>query len=165
MTLYPLKMIRVGAINHLKKNFLANSELDLRNDWDFDNTGESRKYYLEIEADGDGQSYYFLVYQPKREDLSSSWKNKGGIGEVEVYEDRNNSIGGNNPTGADSGDSDGYESDLSSGKNLSSGDFHVRLVDGNVQIALKKSKIGTPSNKYLSKINCIFFDKVLDDYL
>ena len=121
-------------------------ELDLRNDWDFDNTGESRKYYLEIEADGDSQSDYFLVYQPKREDLGSSWKNKGGSGEVEVYEDRNNSIGGSNPNGADSGDSDGYESDLSSGKNLSSGDFHVRLVNGNIQMALKKSKIGTPSN-------------------
>ncbi len=117
-------------------------ELDLREDW----TSESRKYYLEIEADGDGQSDYFLVYQPKGEDLGSSWKNKGGSGEVEVYEDGNNSIGGNNPNGADNGDSDGYESDLSSGKNLSSGDFYVRLVNGNVQIALKKSKIGSPNN-------------------
>ncbi len=117
-------------------------EIDLREDW----SSESRKYYLEIEADGDGQSDYFLVYQPKGEDLGSSWKNKGGTGEVEVYEDGNNSIGGSNPIGADSGDSDGYESELSSGKNLSSGDFYVRLVNGNVQMALKKSKIGTPSN-------------------
>ena len=121
-------------------------ELDLSHNWDFDSTGESRKYYLEIEADGDAQSDYFLVYQPKREDLGSSWKNKGGTGEVEVYQDSNNSIGGNNPTGADSGDSDGYESDLSSGKNLASGDFYVRLVNGNVQMALKKNKIGSPSN-------------------
>ena len=117
-------------------------EIDLRANW----TSESRKYYLEIEADGDNQSDYFLVYQPKREDLGSSWKSKGGTGEVEVYEDRNNSIGGNNPTGADSGDSDGYEADLSGGKNLFSGDFYVRLVDGNIQIALRKSKIGSPSN-------------------
>ncbi len=117
-------------------------EIDLRQNW----SSESRKYYLEIEADGDGQSDYFLVYQPKGEDLGSSWKNKGGTGEVEVYNDGNNSIGGNNRTGADSGDSDGYESDLSSGKNLSSGDFYVRLIDGNVQMALKKSKIGLPIN-------------------
>ena len=121
-------------------------EIDLRKEWDDDDTGESRKYYLEIEADGDGQSDYFLVYKPKEEDLASNWKNIGGNGEIEVYEDKNNSIGGSNPTGADSGDSDGYESDLSSGKNLSSGDFYVRLLNGNVQMALKKSKIGSPSN-------------------
>ena len=63
-----------------------------------------------------------------------------------VRQDSNNSIGGSNRTGVDSTDSDGYESDLSSGKNLSSGDFYVRLVNGNVQMALKKSKIGSPSN-------------------
>jgi hypothetical protein len=117
-------------------------EIDLRENW----TSNSRKYYLEIEADDDGQSDYFVFYQPEGQDLSSSWKDIGGNGKVEVYEDRNNSIGGSNPTGADSGDSDGYESELSSGKNLSSGDFYVRLVDGNVQLALKKSKIGSPSN-------------------
>ncbi|MGL4882691.1 MAG: hypothetical protein ACRC8K_16780 [Waterburya sp.] len=117
-------------------------ELDLRQNW----SSESRKYYLEIEADGDAQSDYFLVYQPKGEDLGLNWKNKGGTGEVEVYQDSNNSIGGSNRTGVDSTDSDGYESDLSSGKNLSSGDFYVRLVNGNIQMALKKSKIGSPSN-------------------
>lgn len=117
-------------------------ELDLRENW----SSESRKYYLEIEADGDAQSDYFLVYQPKGEDLGLNWKNKGGTGEVEVYKDSNNSIGGGNRTGVDNTDSDGYESDLSSGKNLSSGDFYVRLVNGNVQMALKKSKIGSPSN-------------------
>ncbi len=93
-------------------------ELDLREDWDYDGTGESRKYYLEIEADGDGQSDYFLVYQPKRNDLGSSWKNIGGNGEIEVYQDQNNSIGGSNPTGADSGDADGYEAEVSPNKNL-----------------------------------------------
>ncbi len=135
-----IKTFSVGADN---KYYYF--EIDLRENW----SSESRKYYLEIEADGDDQSDYFLVYQPKEDDLdddNSSWTNKGGSGEVEVYEDKNNSIGGNNPTGADSGDSDGYESDLSSGKNLSNGDFYVRLVNGNVQLALKKSKIGSPSN-------------------
>ncbi len=136
-----IKTYSVGADN----NYFY-FEIDLRKDWNYDDGGESRKYYLEIEADGDGQSDYFLVYQPKEEDLNSSWNNKGGSGEVEVYEDKNNSIGGNNPNGADSGDSDGYESDLSSGKNLSSGDFYVRRVNGNIQIALKKSTIGSPTN-------------------
>ncbi|MDJ0897735.1 MAG: hypothetical protein QNJ55_02910 [Xenococcus sp. MO_188.B8] len=117
-------------------------ELDLRENW----TSESRKYYLEIEADGDGQSDYFLVYQPKSDDLGSSWKNIGGNGEIEVYEDQNNSIGGSNPTGADSGDSDGYEADLSPNQNLTPNDFYVRLVNGNVQMALKRSRIGSPSN-------------------
>lgn len=117
-------------------------EIDLRENWN----SESRKFYLEIEANDDAQSDYFLVYQPKGEDLGSNWKNKGGTGEVEVYQDSNNSIGGGSRTGVDSTDSDGYESDLSSGKNLSSGDFYVRLINGNVQMALKKSKIGSPSN-------------------
>ena len=121
-------------------------EIDLSENWDYDNDGESRQYYLEIEADGDSQSDYFLVYQPKREDLSATWKNMGGTGEVEVYQDSNNDIGGNDPTAPDNGNSDGYESELGSSKNLSSGDFYVRLVNGNVQMALKKNKIGSPSN-------------------
>ena len=98
-------------------------ELDLRESW----SSNSRKYYLEID---NGTSGYYLFYQPKGEDLGSIWKNKGNSGEVEVY------IG--NPTS-------GYNNDLSTGKNLSSGDFYVRLVNGNVQLALKKSKIGSPS--------------------
>ena len=35
---------------------------------------------------------------------------------------------------------------MSSGKNLSNGDFYVRLTDGNIQIALKKNTIGSPNN-------------------
>ncbi len=49
-------------------------EIDLSENWDYDNDGESRQYYLEIEADGDSQSDYFLVYQPKREDLNAHLK-------------------------------------------------------------------------------------------
>ena len=86
-----------------------------------------------------------LVYKSKRDELTSNWYNKGNSGEVEVYQDSNNDIGGNNSTAPD-GNSDGYEEGLSSGKNLSSGDFYVRLVDGNIQIALKKSVIGSPTN-------------------
>ena len=97
-------------------------EIDLRQNW----TDESRQYYLELQAEGNG---YFLYYQPKTEDLTSTWKNKGNSGEVEVY----------------TGGAGGYNSDLSGGKNLSSGDFYVRLVNGNIQMALKKSTIGSPS--------------------
>ena len=101
-------------------------EIDLREEWD----DESRQYYLEMVPSSNTTSGYFLVYKPKEEDLGSSWKNKGNSGEVEVY----------------TGGAGGYNSDLSGGKNLSSGDFYVRLVDGNVQMALKKSKIGSPNN-------------------
>ncbi len=132
-----IKTFSVGA-----DNTYFYFEIDLRENW----TSESRKYYLEIEADGDGQSDYFLVYQPKSDDLGSSWKNIGGNGEIEVYEDYNNSIGGSNLTGADGGDSDGYEAEVSPNKNLTPNDFFVRLVNGNVQMALKKNRIGDPSN-------------------
>lgn len=98
-------------------------ELDLRQNWN----GESRHYYLEID---NGTTGYYLFYQPKKSDLKANWKNMGGSGEVEVY------------TGSPT---KGYNNDLKGGKNLKSGDFYVRLVNGNVQLALKKSKLGSPS--------------------
>ena len=103
-------------------------ELVFRKGWDYDNSGESRKYYLEID---DGTTGYYLFYQPKREDLKANWQDKGGSGEVEVY------------TGSPA---KGYNNDLKGGKNLKSGDFYVRLVKGNVQLALNKKKIGSPSS-------------------
>ena len=117
-------------------------EIDLREPW----TSESREYYLEIEADGDGQPDYFLAYQPKSDDLGSSWKDIGGKGEIEVYEDQNNSVGGSDLTGPDVQDPDGYEAEVSPNKNLTPNDFFVRLVNGDVQMALKKNRIGSPSN-------------------
>lgn len=73
----------------------------------------------------------------------------GGFGEVEVYT--------GNPTS-------GYNNDLSSGKNLSSGDFYVRLANGNIQMALKKNKIGSPDNiltrAYASQTSILEKDKV-----
>ncbi len=135
-----IKTFSVGAD---KKYFYF--ELDLREDWDSDSDGESRQYYLEIEATGDTKPDFFLVYKPKRNELSSNWFDIGNSGEVEVYQDSNSDIGGNDPLNPDN-NSDGYESPLSSGKNLSSGDFYVRLVNGNIQFALKHSVIGANDN-------------------
>ncbi len=119
---------------------------DLRENWNYDSTGESRAYHLDLDADfaseGDTLSDFLVIYHPLTIHVGSSWTAEGGI-KVELYEDRNNDLGGSNPyiSDWDCGLScDGISDSVS----LNSSDIYVRIVDGNIEIAIRRSVFNSP---------------------
>ncbi|MDJ0898735.1 MAG: hypothetical protein QNJ55_07980 [Xenococcus sp. MO_188.B8] len=121
---------------------------DLREDWNYDLTGESKTYHIDLDADfasasgGDSLSDFLVVYNPLATDVGSTWTAEG-FGRVELYEDLNNDLGGPNPNSSDwdcGSSCDGIASPVTH----SSSDAYVRIVNGNIEIAIRRSILGSP---------------------
>ncbi len=119
---------------------------DLRDDWNYDSTGESRSYQIDLDADfasgGDSLSDFLVIYNPLTIHLGSTWKAEGSS-KVELYEDLNNDLGGPNPKSSDwdcGSNCDG----ISVPVDLSTNDAYVRIVNGNIEIAIRRSVFGSP---------------------
>ncbi|WP_160173499.1 DUF11 domain-containing protein [Thalassotalea sp. ND16A] len=116
-------------------------EVDFVNPWSVANsTGHSISIEFDVDADvesGRGD-YYISIYQ-KEEFNKSSWQDAKDHGGYEAYVDANNDVGGNNTSSPDSGNSDGYESDVSQDNNK----VWARIINGNFQLAIHRSLLGT----------------------
>ncbi len=118
----------------------------LRENWNYDATGESKAYHIDLDADfaagGDALSDFLIIYNPLPTHVGTSWTAEGNS-KVELYEDTNNDLGGPNP----------YTSDWDCGSNcdgisdavsLSSSDVYVRIVNGDIEIAIRRSIFNSP---------------------
>ncbi len=121
-------------------------QYDLRQDWNYDATGESRGYQIDLDTDfasgGDALSDFLVVYNPLTTHVGTTWKAEGGS-KVELYADTNNNLGGPNPYSSDwdcGSDCDGISDPVS----LSSSDAYVRIVNGNIEIAIQRSVFNSP---------------------
>ncbi|MEM9273375.1 MAG: hypothetical protein AAGA80_10505 [Cyanobacteria bacterium P01_F01_bin.143] len=121
---------------------------DLREDWNYDATGESKSYQIDVDADfasgGDALSDFLVVYNPLITNVGKTWTAEGNS-RVELYEDLNNDLGGQNPNDSDViscsiSVCDGIADPLSH----SSSDAYVRIVNGNIEIAIRRSIFGSP---------------------
>lgn len=120
---------------------------DLRENWNYDGTGESKAYHIDLDADfasgGDPLSDFLVVYKPLTTHVGNTWTAEGGS-KVELYEDTNNDLGGQKPYSSDwdcGSNCDGISTPIS----LSSSDAYVRIVNGNIEIAIRRSVFGLPN--------------------
>jgi hypothetical protein len=114
---------------------------DLRDNWNYDGTGQSKQYQIDLDTDfasgGDARSDFLITYDPLTTHVGSTWTAEGGS-KVTIYRDANNNAGGPSLSLSDwnscSG-CDGFESDVS----LSSTNAYVRIVNGNIEMAIRRS--------------------------
>jgi hypothetical protein len=120
---------------------------DLRSNWNYDSTGESKAYHIDIDADfasgGDALSDFLVIYHPLTTHVGSTWTAEGGS-KVELYKDTNNDLGGPNPNSSDRGSCSNCDG-ISDSVSLSSSNAYVRIVNGNIEIAIRRSVFNSPT--------------------
>lgn len=121
---------------------------DLRENWNYDGTGESKAYHIDLDVDfasgGDPLSDFLVIYNPLTTHVGTTWTAEGGS-KVELYEDSNNDLGGLNPDSSDLNYCSDYGCDgISDFVTLSSGNAYVRIVNGNIEIAIRRSVFSSP---------------------
>lgn len=131
---------------------------DLRENWNYDSSGESKGYEIDIDADyaltgGDSLSDYLVIYLPQIGHVGNTWLAEGGS-KVQMFQDLNNDLGGPNPAAPDNpNNQDGIETDVI----LNSDDVYVRIIEGAlnsegketgqfIELALDKTFIGSPTD-------------------
>jgi hypothetical protein len=120
---------------------------DLRQNWNYDSTGETKQYQIDIDADfasgGDSLSDFLVVYYPLTTHVGSTWKAEGSS-KVLMYKDNNNDLGGPNPKISDWGCSSNCDG-ISDSVSLSSNNAYVRILNGNIEIAIRRTVFNSPA--------------------
>lgn len=125
------------------------TEFDFVSDYDpAISTGHQVGIEIDVDADTEANraDYYFAIFE-KIEFNSTAWIDAYNQGGYNSYRDANNDVGGGDPLASDQGGSegDGYETDVNQGPDM----VWARVVNGNFQVAIKRSVVGNPSMAYL----------------
>jgi len=124
-------------------------EYDFVDDWNVSySTGHQVALEFEVDADTEsGRGDYLVNIYQKTEFSGPSWIDAYDLGDYDPYVDGNNDVGGGNVAASDFGGSqgDGYETSIS--KNNC--DVLARVVNGNFQIAVRKSALGSPAGAFI----------------
>jgi hypothetical protein len=138
---------------------------DMRQNWNYDNSGVSRNYYLDVEADsgtagGDNRADFFVRYDPSALHVGTTWQ---AIGQSRgfIYGDENNDVGcGNLGLNDAKGCSTGFKQDIT----LQSSDFYVRIIGDKIEFAIKASLFGSKqqirSRGYATQTSTLSPDKL-----
>ncbi|UOG90827.1 MAG: right-handed parallel beta-helix repeat-containing protein [Candidatus Thiothrix sulfatifontis] len=138
-----------------------------RENWNYDNTGESREYHLELDTDHDSaspetpaRSDLLIRVQPRSTYQGNTWHAVGNDDAI-IYKDTNNDVGCANPGKKDTtGCSTGYEADYP----INQGDAFVRILNGQVELAIKAGVVDGLNNVkarcYASQTSTLSKDKL-----
>jgi len=127
-------------------------EIETRLTWDYDGSGESRVYQLELDIDAAGEANrgdYLLTYAPLRVHQGSTWRvvDEGGDGKVVGYRDANNDVGGPSPLTSSypCGSCNGYDTDFKTTNAV-----YARIITRGgkrlIQLAVRASAVGSPAS-------------------
>lgn len=120
---------------------------DQRLDWNADGAGATHTFGVEIEADqlagGDDRADFLLRYAPSAAHVGETWVDVGATANLSLFRDSNNDVGGGDPFAPDAAATagDGYETQLA----VPGARVFARIVDGNVELAVAASDLGSPS--------------------
>jgi uncharacterized repeat protein (TIGR01451 family) len=127
-------------------------EIETRLSWDYDASGESRAYQVELDVDAATEANrgdYLLTYQPSRSHQGMTWRvvDQGGDGRVTGYRDANNDVGGAVPLSPEfnCGGCDGYETGFPT-TNAVLARIVLRGGKWVVQLAIRASALGSVSS-------------------
>ena len=124
-------------------------EMDFVAAWNL-NHSTGHQFVLEFDVDSDTESdrgdYYLGVFQVE-EFNQTTWVDAYSEGGYEMMRDANDDVGGASVTSSDYGGSpgDGYETAVSQDADQ----VWARVVNGNFQVAIKRSVIGSPGGARL----------------
>ncbi|WGZ93323.1 MAG: SdrD B-like domain-containing protein [Candidatus Thiothrix putei] len=160
-----IKQCRLGYYDGTEQYYFF--AWQFRENWNYDNTGASREYHLELDTDHDAtspetpaRSDLFIRVQPRSTYQGSTWHAVGN-GDAIIYKDANNDVGCANPGQKDTkGCSTGYEADYS----INQGDAFVRILNGQVELAIKAGVVDGLNNVkarcYASQTSTLSKDKL-----